>query len=331
MPRIFSGIQPSGNLTLGNYIGAIRNFVKLQEEYDCLFCVVDMHAITVPQDRLVLRQRTKDVAALYLACGIDPEKATIFIQSEVMEHAQLSWILECHTYVGELNRMTQYKDKLQKHGEISSSSGLHTYPVLMASDIMLYDTDLVPVGEDQKQHIELTRDLVDRFNNKYGDTFVKPEAYIPKVGARIMDLQDPTKKMSKSEENDKCFILLLDDLNRVKKKIMSAVTDSDNEIRYDKENKPGISNLLTIYSTLTDLPIKDIEEKYQGKGYGDFKKDLAEIVANFLKPIQDRFKEIRNSIELDDILDKGAERAKRLAYKKVKKVEHKVGLGRKRK
>ncbi|ERJ11563.1 tryptophan--tRNA ligase [Haloplasma contractile] len=331
MSRIFSGIKPSGDLTLGNYLGALKNFVALQDEHDCFFCIVDLHAITVAQDRLELRKRTKDIAALYLACGLDPNKATIFIQSEVPGHAQLSWMLECQTYYGELSRMTQFKDKSLKDGTAGLSSGLFTYPVLMASDILLYDTDIVPVGEDQKQHVELTRDIVDRFNNRYGDTFVKPDLFIPKVGARIMDLQDPTKKMSKSEENDKGYILLLDDLNRIKKKIMSAKTDSDNLIKFDKDNKPGISNLLSIYSVITNKSIESLEEFYVGKGYGDFKKDLAEVVVSFIQPIQDRYNEIRNSKELDDILDEGRDLANKLAFKKVKKVEHKIGLGRKRK
>jgi tryptophanyl-tRNA synthetase len=328
MSTIFSGIKPSGDLTLGNYIGAILNFVKLQDDHHCLFCVVDLHAITVPQERADLRKRTKDIAALYLACGIDPEKATIYIQSEVPGHTQLGWMLECNTYIGELNRMTQFKDKAQKQGTDGLTSGLYTYPVLMAADILLYDADLVPVGEDQKQHVEITRDIANRFNNKYGETFVIPDVYTPKVGARIMDLQEPTKKMSKSD-NDKGCILLLDPPHVIKKKIMSAVTDSESSIRFDKENKPGVSNLLTIYSTLTGQSIDELEQAYQDKGYGDFKKDLAEVVVHYLAPVQQRFTEIRNSKELDEILDQGAEKANHIAYKKVNKVKKRIGLLRK--
>jgi tryptophanyl-tRNA synthetase len=328
MSTIFSGIKPSGDLTLGNYIGAILNFVKLQEEHHCLFCVVDLHAITVPQEKAELRKRTKDIAALYLACGIDPEKATIYIQSEVPGHTQLGWMLECNTYIGELNRMTQFKDKAQKQGTDGLTSGLYTYPVLMAADILLYDADLVPVGEDQKQHVEITRDIANRFNNKYGETFVIPDVYTPKVGARIMDLQEPNKKMSKSE-HDKGCILLLDPPHVLKKKIMSAVTDSESSIRFDKEKKPGVSNLLTIYATLTGKSIEELEEVYQDKGYGDFKKDLAEVVVNYLAPIQERFNQIRNSKELDAILDQGAEKANMIAYKKINKVKKRIGLLRK--
>jgi tryptophanyl-tRNA synthetase len=325
MSTIFSGIKPSGDLTLGNYIGAILNFVKLQNDHHCLFCVVDLHAITVPQERADLRKRTKDIAALYLACGIDPEKATIYIQSEVPGHTQLGWMLECNTYIGELNRMTQFKDKAQKQGTDGLTSGLYTYPVLMAADILLYDADLVPVGEDQKQHVEITRDIANRFNNKYGETFVIPDVYTPKVGARIMDLQEPTKKMSKSD-NDKGCILLLDPPHVIKKKIMSAVTDSESSIQFDKENKPGVSNLLTIYSTLTGQSIDELEQAYQDKGYGDFKKDLAEVVVNYLAPVQQRFTEIRHSKKLDEILDQGAEKANHIAYKKVNKVKKRIGL-----
>lgn len=329
MSTIFSGIKPSGDLTLGNYIGAISNFLKLQQEHHCLFCVVDLHAITVPQEKLELKKRIKDIAALYLACGIDPNKATIFVQSEVSAHAELSWILECNSYMGELNRMTQYKDKVQKSNqEESITSGLHTYPVLMAADILLYDSNLVPVGDDQKQHIELTRDIATRFNNKYGETFMIPEHYIPKVGARIMDLQDPTKKMSKSEMDKGC-ILLLDPPNIIKKKIMSAITDSDTSICYDKENKPGISNLLTIYSVLSNKSIEELEHQYKDKMYGDFKKDLADLVVNFVTPIQERFKDIRKSAELDQILDDGANKASYLANKKLMKVKKRIGLLRK--
>ncbi len=328
MKTIFSGIKPSGDLTLGNYIGAIANFIKLQDEYQCFFCVVDLHAITVPQEKLELRKRVKDIAALYIACGIDPQKATIFIQSEVPAHTQLTWILECNTYIGELNRMTQFKDKSQKLGTDGLTSGLYTYPVLMASDILLYDVSLVPVGDDQKQHVELTRDIAIRFNNKYGETFIIPEMYIPEIGARIMDLQDPTKKMSKSD-NDKGCILLLDEESVIRKKIMSAVTDSDTKIKFDKENKPGISNLLVIFSKITNQSIESLEIKFENANYGDFKKALADELVQFLTPISQRFHEIRKSLVLDEILDEGAKTANSIAYKKVMKVMKRIGLMRK--
>lgn len=328
MPTIFSGVKPSGDLTLGNYLGALRNFVKLQSEYDCLFCIVDLHAITVPQDKQELKKRIKDIAALYIACGIDPNRATIYVQSEVPAHAELGWILACNTYMGELNRMTQFKDKKQKLGASGLTSGLYMYPVLMAADILLYDAAIVPVGEDQVQHVELTRDIAIRFNNKYGETFVVPESYIPKTGARIMDLQEPTKKMSKSE-SDKGCILLLDDPKVIRKKIMSAVTDSEGKIYYDKQNKPGIANLLTIYSSISGMSIEELEQKYADKGYGEFKSDLAELVIEHLSAIQARFQAIRHGAELDSILDRGAEMANRLANKKLFKVKKKVGLLRK--
>lgn len=328
MKTIFSGIQPSGSLTLGNYIGALKQFVDLQNEYDCYFCIVDQHAITVPQDRLELRKNIKSLAALYIAAGIDPNKTTIFIQSEVPAHAQAGWMMQCISYIGELERMTQFKDK--SAGKEAVSAGLLTYPPLMVADILLYNTDIVPVGDDQKQHIELTRDLAERFNKKYNDIFKIPEARIPKVGARVMSLQDPTKKMSKSDPNSKSFIALLDDPKVIEKKIKSAVTDSEGIVRFDVENKPGISNLLSIYSILGGLPIAEIEAKYEGKGYGDFKADLAEVVVNALKPVQDRYYELINSDELDDLLDQGAEKAQRTANKMLRKMENAMGLGRKR-
>lgn len=327
MKTIFSGIKPSGDLTLGNYIGAIKNFVKLQNEHKCFFCVVDLHAITVPQVKQELKKRIKDIASLYLACGIDPNKAVIFIQSEVPAHTQLGWLLGCNSYIGELNRMTQYKDKVKNYGIDGLTSGFYTYPVLMAADILLYNADLVPVGEDQKQHVELTRDIAIRFNNKYGDTFVVPEHYIPEVGSRIMDLQNPTKKMSKSDDDKGC-ILLLDDVNLVRKKIMSAVTDSDTKIKYDKENKPGISNLLSIYSVITERKIQEIEEEFQGCNYGTFKKELAQELINFITPIQEKFKQIRHSKTLDDILDSGKEFANKIANKTLFKAYRRVGLQR---
>lgn len=328
MKTIFSGIQPSGTITLGNYIGAMKQFVELQEEYNCYFCIVDEHAITVPQDRLKLRQNTRSLAALYLASGIDPEKATLFIQSEVPAHAQAGWMLQCVAYIGELERMTQFKDK--SAGKEAVTAGLLTYPPLMAADILLYNADLVPVGEDQKQHIELTRDLAERFNKKYNDIFTIPDARIPKVGARIMSLQDPTKKMSKSDPNQKAFISMLDDPKQIEKKIKSAVTDSEGIVKYDKENKPGISNLLSIYSILTNRAVAEIENQYAGKGYGDFKADVAQVVVEAIQPIQEKYYSLMESTELDDILDRGAEKANAVASKMVKKMENGMGLGRKR-
>ncbi|MDE5978144.1 MAG: tryptophan--tRNA ligase [Turicibacter sp.] len=332
MARILSAIQPSGTLTIGNYLGALKNFVKLQDEHECLFFIVDQHAITVPQDRLELRKKIKELTALYLACGLDPEKATIFIQSEVPGHTQLAWVLTCNTSMGELERMTQYKDKAQKQAVKGQgiSAGLFMYPVLMAADILLYDVDFVPVGDDQKQHIELTRDLAERFNNRFGETFKIPEPLIAKNGARIMSLQEPTKKMSKSDENPRNFILMTDEPTVIRKKIKSAITDSDGIIAFDRENKPGLSNLLEIYSVITGESIESIVSRYEGGGYGQFKSDLAEVVVAELEPIQKRMKELLNSPIIDEVLDRGAEKANKLAYKKVKKVEHKVGLGRKK-
>ena len=270
MKRVFSGVQPTGNIHLGNYLGALKQFVELQEDHECIYCIVDMHAITVPQDPEVLKEHILDVAALYLAVGVDPEKSIVFVQSDVPGHAELSWILTCNSYTGELSRMTQFKDK-SKNKE-SAPAGLFTYPILMAADILLYDTDVVPVGNDQKQHIELCRDLAVRVNGKYPDTFVIPDGRFLKEGARIMALDDPSKKMSKSAENIHSRISLLDDPAKIKKSIMKATTDSEGVIRFDTENKPGISNLLNIYSVLSGTSIADLEKKYEGKGYGDFKK-----------------------------------------------------------
>jgi tryptophanyl-tRNA synthetase len=328
MKTIFSGIQPSGTITLGNYIGALSQFVELQDEYNCFFCIVDQHAITVPQDRMVLRNNIRSLAALYLAVGIDPQKATLFIQSEVPAHAQGAWLMQCISYIGELERMTQFKDK--STGKDAVSSALLTYPPLMAADILLYSTDIVPVGEDQKQHLELTRDLAERFNKKYNDILTIPEVRIPKVGARIMSLQDPTKKMSKSDTNNKATITLLDEPAQIIKKIKSAVTDSEGIVKFDRENKPGVSNLLSIYSILSGESIESLEAKYEGKGYGDFKSDLANVVVEALKPIQDKYNELMNSTELDDILDEGAAKANKVAGKMIKKMENAMGLGRKR-
>jgi len=328
MKTIFSGIQPSGTITLGNYIGALSQFVELQNEYNCFFCIVDQHAITVPQDPQTLRKNIRSLAALYLAVGIDPEKATLFIQSEVPAHAQTGWMMQCISYIGELERMTQFKDK--SIGKEAVSASLLTYPPLMAADILLYNTDLVPVGEDQKQHMELTRDLAERFNKKYNDILTIPEISLPKVGARIMSLQEPTKKMSKSDPNQKAFITLLDEPNQIVKKIKSAVTDSDGIVKFDTVKKPGVSNLLSIYSILGGKSIAELEEMYVGKGYGDFKGDLAEVVANFFKPIQEKYYNLLESSELDDILDRGAEKANLVANKTLKKMENAMGLGRKR-
>ncbi|MBT2653862.1 tryptophan--tRNA ligase [Bacillus sp. ISL-18] len=328
MKTIFSGIQPSGTITLGNYIGAMKQFVELQHEYNCFFCIVDQHAITVPQDPQTLRKNIRSLAALYLAVGIDPEKATLFIQSEVPAHAQAGWIMQCISYIGELERMTQFKDK--SSGKEAVSASLLTYPPLMAADILLYNTDLVPVGEDQKQHLELTRDLAERFNKKYNDILTIPEISLPKVGARIMSLQEPTKKMSKSDPNKKAFITPLDEPNQIVKKIKSAVTDSDGIVKFDTVNKPGVSNLLSIYSILGGKSIGELEEMYTGKGYGDFKGDLADVVVDFLKPIQERYYHLLESSELDDILDRGAEKANMVASKTLKKMEKAMGLGRKK-
>lgn len=332
MKRLVSGIQPSGNITLGNYLGAIKNFVKLQDEIeDCEFFIfiADLHAITVPQEKEKLRANIKNLAALYVACGLDPKKVHLFIQSEVAPHSMLGYIMECTGYIGEMERMTQYKDKKVKQVQGVSCS-LLTYPALMAADILLYDANYVPVGEDQKQHLELTRNLAERFNQKYGETFVVPEAYIAKEGAKIMSLIEPTKKMSKSDPNPKGYIALLDDINVAKKKIKSAVTDSEGTIAYDKEQRPGISNLLTIYSCLSDMKIDDICKKYEGKGYAEFKEDLANLVESTLTPIQERYKELVNSKELDEILDEGRDYAEKVAFKKLSKVYNKIGLGRKR-
>ncbi|TDM27119.1 tryptophan--tRNA ligase [Macrococcoides caseolyticum] len=330
METLFSGIQPSGVPTIGNYIGALKQFTEIQDEYDCYFCIVDQHAITVPQDKAVLRKNIRSLAALYLASGLDPEKVTLFIQSEVPAHAQAGWMLTTISSIGELERMTQYKDKAKDRKE-GILAGLLTYPPLMAADILLYGTNIVPVGEDQKQHLELARDLAERFNARYNDIFTIPEIRMPKVGGRIMSLQEPTKKMSKSDSNTKGFISLLDPPNTVAKKIKSAVTDSDGIVKYDKENKPGISNLLSIYSIFTSKPIAELEAMYEGKGYGDFKSDLADVMVEFIMPFQEKYEYYMNSEELDRILDEGAEKARKKSFKMLKKMENAMGLGRKRK
>lgn len=325
MKRVFSGVQPTGNIHLGNYLGALKQFVELQDEHECIYCIVDMHAITVPQDPKQLREHILDVAALYLAVGVDPKKSIVFVQSDVPGHAELSWVLTCNSYTGELSRMTQFKDK-SKNKE-SAPTGLFSYPVLMAADILLYDTDIVPVGNDQKQHIELCRDIAIRVNNKYKKTFVVPEGRFLKEGARIMALDDPTKKMSKSAENIHSRISLLDEPSKIKKSIMKATTDSDGVVRFDVENKPGISNLLNIYSVLSGMSIPELEAKYEGKGYGDFKKDLVEVVVEALAPIKERYEEIRHSDELIEILKDGAVRADAIAKQTMKRVKENFGLG----
>ncbi|MBK5246579.1 MAG: tryptophan--tRNA ligase [Peptostreptococcaceae bacterium] len=325
MKRVFSGVQPTGNIHIGNYLGALRQFVELQNDNDCVYCIVDMHSITVPQNSKELRKHTLDVAALYLAVGLDPEKAIIFVQSDVPGHSELAWVLMCNSYTGELSRMTQFKDK--NKGKESAPAGLLTYPILMAADILLYDTDIVPVGNDQKQHIELCRDIAIRVNNKYGKTFVVPEGRFLKEGARIMALDDPTNKMSKSAENAYSRISLLDDEKTIKKAIMKATTDSDGIIKYDLENKPGVSNLLNIYSSFSGMPVKDIEKKYEGCGYGEFKKDLVQVTVEALRPIRERYEEIRNSDELVEILKDGAKRANLISQRTMVKVKESFGLG----
>ncbi len=327
MKNIFSGIQPSGTLTLGNYLGALRQFVELQDEYNSYFCVVDQHAITVPQDPKELNENIRSLAAIYLAAGIDPSKSTLFIQSEVPAHTELGWMLQSITYMGELERMTQFKDKAE--GKSAVSSALFTYPALMASDILLYDTALVPVGDDQTQHLEMTRNLAERFNNRFGQTFKIPNIHVPKVGARIMSLQDPLKKMSKSDDNVRGFISMLDSPKQIEKKIKSAVTDSEGIVKYDVENKPGVSNLLTILSSCTGEAIPDLEAQFEGKGYGDFKAAVAEAVISILEPIQTRYYELIQSSELDKILDEGAKKANLQANQILTQAKHKMWLGRK--
>ncbi len=326
MKRILTGLKPSGELTLGSYVGAIKQIIEMQDKYDSFLFVPDLHAITVPQDSKMLKERIIKNVALYLACGVDYNKNTIYIQSENLYHTNLSWILECNTYFGEASRMTQYKDKASKNENISV--GLFTYPILMAADILIYDANYVPVGIDQKQHVELARDIARRFNNKYGDVFVVPEPIIPKSGEKIMDLQNPTKKMSKSDETYKGVILLLDDEKTIRKKIMSAVTDSENKIYYDKENKPGISNLIVIYATLSNLSIEDVENKFKNNNYGEFKKSVADLVVETLMTIQEKYYKILNSDIINKILDEGKYKTEKIARKKYNEVLKCVGLGR---
>ena len=325
MKRVFSGVQPTGNLHLGNYLGALKQFVELQEDHECIYCIVDEHAITVPQDPEQLRKHILDVAALYMAIGVDPKKSIIFVQSQVSGHAELGWILCCNSYTGELSRMTQFKAK--SGGKESVGTGLLTYPVLMAADILLYDTDIVPVGNDQKQHIELTRDIAIRVNNKYGDTFVVPDGRFMKSGARIMALDDPESKMSKSAENEHSRISLLDEDSKIKKSIMRATTDSDGEIRFDPENKPGVSNLLNIYSALSGKTVDEILANQQWRGYGDLKKELVAVTQEAMAPIKRNFEEIRYSEELIRVLNDAAERANAIAEPVMARVRDRFGMG----
>ena len=325
--RIFSGVQPSAIPTIGNYIGAMKNFVALQDEYDCTYCIVNQHAITVPQDPKKLKEQTRSLAALYLAIGLAPEKSTIFVQSEVPAHAQAAWIVQCNVGVGELERMTQYKDKSQKQQSVSA--GLLTYPPLMVADIVLYNAEVVPVGEDQKQHMELTRDFVERFNSRYGNgnqLLVMPEPFIPKAGARVMSLQTPTKKMSKSDANVKEYISMLDEPSVIRKKIKSAVTDSSGVIEFDPAEKPGVSNLLTIFSAFSGESIDSLVNRFKGVGYGQFKEELADAIIAVMEPIQERYYELLKSDRLDEILDEGAKKANYVANKTLRKMEKAVGL-----
>lgn len=325
-PRVFSGIQPTaGSFQLGNYLGALRNWIALQESHDAFYCVVDLHSITMPKDPAELRENTRNAAAQLLALGIDPERSTLFVQSHVAEHAQLSWVLECLTGYGEAARMTQFKDKSARQEDEHVSVGLFTYPALMAADILLYGTDLVPVGEDQRQHLELSRTLAQRFNSRFGRTFVVPDAHIPSDTARIFDLQDPTSKMSKSVPSG--VVEFMEDPKRTAKKIRSAVTDNERDIRYDPENKPGVSNLLVIYSGMTGRSVADLETAYEGSGYGDLKKDLGAVLVDFLTPFQTRVREyLDDPAELDKILHRGTERARGVASETLRQAYDRVGF-----
>ncbi len=322
---LFSGMQATGTLQLGNYLGALKNWVEFEDEYECFYCVVDMHSITIRQDPAELRKKARALLTLYIAAGLNPEKNCIYYQSHVSAHAELSWILNCYTYMGELGRMTQYKDKSAKHAD-NINAGLFTYPVLMAADILLFQSDIVPVGDDQKQHIELTRDIAARFNSIYGDVFTIPEPYIKKTGARIMSLQEPAKKMSKSDENENASIYLLDDTDTIIRKFKRAVTDSDNRIIHSND-KPGIKNLIEIYGIATGKSIAEIEKEFENKGYGDFKMAVGESVASMLKPIQDKFEELsKDKAYIDTIIKNNAEKAAYYANKTLRKVQKKVGF-----
>lgn len=324
MKRMLTGLQPTGVITLGNYIGAIKQMVKYQDEYESFIFVADLHAITVPKEKFNLKENTKSLIALYLACGIDPNKNTIFVQSQNEYHANLSWILECNTYFGELSRMHQFKEKSK--GKENFTAGLFTYPVLMASDIIIYDTDYVPVGIDQKQHVEIARDIAERFNKKFGNTFIVPEPLISASGTKIMDLIEPTRKMSKSSENQNGVIRLLDDLSVIRKKIMRATTDSESSIRYDEKNKPGISNLINIYSALTNKEVEEIENEFKNSNYGTFKKCVADVVVSEIEKIQSRYNEYLNGNLIDEILRKGAEKTRIYAKAKYEAVKNKIGF-----
>lgn len=324
--RILSGIQPTGTPTLGNYLGALRNWALLQNNYDCLYMVADLHALTVRQNPAELRRNTRSLAALLLALGIDPKEHVLFVQSHVPAHCELSWILACNTQFGELSRMTQFKDKSAKHPD-NVNGGLFTYPVLMAADILVYNADLVPVGQDQTQHLELARNIAGRFNNVYGETFTLPEGYVPAAGAKITSLAEPTKKMSKSDPNANSFILLTDDRDTIVRKFKRAVTDSDGVVRFDVANKPGVSNLMTIYAAFTGKTMAEIETEFAGKGYGDFKMAVAETTADAICPVQEELQRIlADKTYVDGVLKEGAERAARLANRTVSKVYRKVGL-----
>lgn len=321
---MLTGLQPTGVITLGNYIGAIKQMVKYQDEYESFLFVADLHAITIPKEEFNLKENTRSLIALYLACGIDPNKNTIFVQSQNEYHANLSWVLECNTYFGELSRMHQFKEKSK--GKENFTAGLFTYPVLMASDIIIYDADYVPVGMDQKQHVEIARDIAERFNKKYGKTFVVPEPLISTTGTKIMDLIDPTKKMSKSSENQNGVIRLLDEPEVIRKKIMRATTDSGMEVRYDEENKPGISNLINIYASLTGKEVKQIEDEFKESNYGTFKKAVADVVVAEIEKIQSRYNEYINGNEIDEILKAGANKTRMYAKAKYEAVKNKIGF-----
>lgn len=323
---LYSGMQATGTLTLGNYLGALKNWVELTDEYECIYGVMDLHSLTVRQNPAEFRKNARSLYALYVAAGLDPEKNCIYYQSHVSGHAELGWILDCFTYMGELNRMTQFKDKSAKHAD-NINAGLYTYPVLMAADILLYQADVVPVGVDQKQHLEITRDIAERFNNIYGDVFTIPEPYIGKKGAKIMSLQEPSKKMSKSDENANATILLLDDTDTIIRKFKRAITDSESAVRYDAENKPGISNLMDIYSAVTGKSYEEIEQEFAGKGYGDFKLAVGEAVAEELKPLQTRYAELmKDKAYIESMIKMNDEKAAYYANKTLRKVQKKVGL-----
>lgn len=323
---LYSGMQATGKLTIGNYIGALKNWVNLNEEYDCFFGVMDLHSLTVRQNPTEFKQNARRIYTQYVAAGLDPKKNCIYFQSHVPAHAELGWVLDCFTYMGELNRMTQFKDKSAKHAD-NINAGLFTYPALMAADILLYQTDLVPIGSDQKQHLEICRDVAERFNNIYGDVFTIPEGYFPKAGARIMSLAEPTKKMSKSDENANATIYLVDDKDTIIRKFKKAVTDSDAEVRYDVENKPGVSNLMEIYGVVTDKSMDDVAKEFEGKGYGDFKLAVGEAVADMLEPFHQKCSELeKDKTYINECIKENAEKASYFANKTLRKVHKKLGL-----